>query len=425
MKKYILLSLAGAIALSAQSQSSTKFINTADSINIYNIMIENAPGRPKIKDVPRFTLVGKDNKFYLGMGANLKFVADFDWGAPVADANNFVPAKIPMMVDPGKRSQTLMSIGQSNIYWNFVMLPGSKYQVGVFLDINFLGTNNKTVALHHGYLKFCGITAGYVVSTFTDLKAEPAAIDFAGPNAITFVRHPNISYNHKFGKDKMWSAQIGLDLPDVASITYSSVTNEINQKMPDIPLFIQRAWANNNGWLRFSAIFRNLQYRSEIYEKSSVNESGNKGVFGWGVKVSGRSPICGGLSASWQAVYGKGVSSYISDLSGEKEDLVPDAGNANKLVTLPTWGAYGSLRYDFSKRVFMDFTYSQVRAYAKDFGSGWGDLYKYGQYLTANLFVNITDFAQFGVEYLYGKRVNYNNERNHDNRLMLMLNVSI
>lgn len=417
MKKHLIALSALAVSLSALAQDKAGFITTVDSINVYNILLENAPQRPNYKDVPRFTLVGKDSKFYLGMGANVKFVADFDWGAPLSNPNIFAPKDIPMSVDPGDKSQTLFSIGQSNIYWNFVVLPGSKNQLGLFFDINFLGTTSKPeIAIHHAYLKYRGFTAGYIVSTFTDLKAEPAAIDFGGPNAITFVRHPNIYYTAKFGKDKMWTAQLGLDMPDMASFTVTDGIKKINQRMPDIPFFIQRGWAEGKGWLRFSAIFRDLQYRA--MDK-------NKGAFGWGIKASGKSPIAGGLSASWQAVYGKGVSSYIQDLKDEGLDLVP--GSDNTLHTIPAWGAYGSLRYDFCKRVFMDFTYSQVRAYARPSAAmtDLGGLYKYGQYVTANLFVNIGDFGQCGLEYLWGRRKDCNGMQNHDNRLMFMLSVSI
>ena len=422
MKKNLLLFSAALLASSAVAQDNARFITTVDSVNIYNIMVENAPQRPSIKDVPRFTLVGKESKFYLGMGANVKMVGDFDWGAPISNPNIFAPKDIPMGTEEGNRGQTLFSVGQSNIYWNFVALPGTKDQVGLFFDVIFLGTSSKPVIeIHHLYMKYRGFTAGYIVSTFTDLKAEPYSIDFGGPNAITLLRHPNIYYTAKFGKDKMWSAQLGLDMPglsDKNAITTGATTGYVSQRMPDIPLFIQRSWAQNSGWLRFSAIFRDLQYRDLTAGK-------NKGDFGWGIKLSGRSPICGGLSASWQGVYGKGVASYIQDFNGEGLDLVPDAKVNGKMKSVGTWGAYGSLRYDFGKCAFVNFTYSQVRSYAKNFGGAWDDMYKYGQYVTGNLIFNISSFAQCGIEYLWGRRMNYSGEQNHDNRLMLMLNVSI
>lgn len=429
MKKLLLSSFASVIAFSAFPQETTKFIVTEKSPEVYEIMKENAPQNPSIKDVPRFALVGKDSKFYLGMGANVKMVGDFDWGNPISNPNIFAPKNIPMNTAAGDHGQTLFSVGQSNIYWNFVALPGSKNQVGLFFDVIFLGqSSTPVIQIHHLYMKYRGFTAGYIVSTFTDLKAEPYSIDFGGPASVTLVRHPNIYYTAKFGKDKMWSAQLGLDMPDMASFKNFTImqngqsvpyTRKVNQRMPDIPLFIQRAWAKGNGWFRVSAIFRDLQYRD------MEGNGSNKGVFGWGIKASGKSPIVGGLSANWQGVYGKGIASYIQDFSGENLDLVPDKDKTGCLQAVPAWGAYGSLRYDFSKCCFMNFTYSHVRSYAKNYGSGWGDMYKFGQYLTSNLIFNISSFAQCGVEYLWGRRMNYNGVQAHDNRIMLMLNVSI
>lgn len=408
--------LSGTLAYAQDDAAPVKFVDTENYTTIYEILEENGPQHPNFKNVPRFTLIGKDDKFYLGIGANLKFVGDYDWGHPVSDANNFAPSKIPMSIEPGNGGNTQFSIGQSNFYLNFVALPGTENQLGIFIDINFLGADAKAVALHHAYLKYRGITAGYVISTFTDLAAEPPAIDFAGPNAITFVRHPNINYNFKFGKDKMWSAQVGIDLPHM---TASDVTSGkyVSQRMPDIPLFIQRSWADGNGWLRASAIFRDLYYRD-------VNLNKNAGVFGWGIKLSGKTPICGGLSAYYQAVYGKGVSSYIQDISGQGLDLVPVSKPDGKLESVKAWGAYGTLRYDFCPKVFMDVTYSQVRAYAPHDVVG-GSVYKYGQYVTTNLFWKVNSFTQVGAEYLWGRRMNLNGAQAHDNRLMLMLQVSI
>lgn len=441
MKKTLLLSLTLGLAGSAIAQDQTKFVTTVDSIHIYNILLENAPQNPSIKDVPRFTLVGKDSKFYLGMGANVKMVGDFDWGSPLSNPNIFAPKDIPMNTEKGNKGQTLFSVGQSNIYWNFVALPGTKNQVGLFFDIIFLGhSSTPVIQIHHLYMKYRGFTAGYIVSTFTDLKAEPYSIDFGGPNAVCLVRHPNIYYTYKFGKDKMWSAQLGLDMPLAEKSDYTEAMNNaieegskfkrpitlgagtsyVHQRMPDIPLFLQRDWAGHKGWLRFSAIFRNLQYRD-----ISIAKPKNRNEFGWGIKLSGKSPIVGGLSANYQAVYGKGVASYIQDLTEEGLDLVPVGNKVGTLTTVPTWGAYGSLQYDFGKCAFINFTYSQVRAYAKNFGGEWGDMYKYGQYVTSNLVFNISSFAQCGVEYLWGRRMNYNGVQAHDNRIMLMLNLSI
>lgn len=429
MKTYIfiLMGLFGSVATAtAQDDTKIHFVNTEKSSEVYDVMQENAPGDAVLKDVPRFALIGKNHKFYVGLGANAMLVGDFDWGHPLDNANKFIPGDIPMTIDPGNGGQFLLSAAQSDFYLNFVGLPGSDNQIGIFIDINFM-QGNHSPALHHAYLKYRGITAGHTISIFTDLGAKAASIDYQGPNALTFMGHPNISYSYKFGKGKKWSAAVGLDLPEFSG-TYSSgvkdgkqisYTTKVSQRIPDIPLYLQRSWLGGRGWLRASAIFRTLTYRDNILNK-------NQNEFGWGVKLSGKTPICGGLSAMWEGVYGKGVSSYIQDLSGRGMDLMPNPDDNGKLSAVPAWAAYGTLQYQICPRVFVNATYSQVRTYAKDWNNTeWGSTYKWAQYVTANCFWEINSFAQFGLEYLYGRKMDHNGMQAHDNRISLMLKVSI
>ena len=420
MKKQIvlILGMCGFFAsANAQEESELHFIRTDRSSEVYDVMRENAPGDAVLKDVPQFALIGKNHKFYVGLGANAMLVGDFDWGHPIDNANKFIPADIPMDIEPGSGAQFLLSAAQSDFYLNFVGLPGSDNQIGIFIDVNFMAGNHSP-ALHHAYLKYRGITAGHTISIFTDIGAKPASIDYQGPNALTFMGHPNVSYTGKFGKGKVWSAAIGLDLPEY-SATYSGSTMKSTQRIPDIPLYLQRSWADGKGWLRASAIFRTLTYRDKILNK-------NHNTLGWGVKLSGKTPVCGGLSAMWEGVYGKGVSSYIQDLTGKGMDLTPDPGKNGKLTAVPAWGAYGTLQYQICPRVLVNATFSQVRTYTKDWNATeWGETYKWAQYVTANCFWKLNSFAQFGIEYLYGRKMDHNGMQAHDNRLSLMLKVSI
>lgn len=392
------------------------FIDTDRSSVVFDVMQENAPNDAVLKDVPRFALIGKNHKFYFGVGANVMLVGDYDWGAPLDNANKFVPSALEAPA-PGDGGQFLFSAAQSDFYLNFVALPGSANQVGIFIDVNFMAGNHSP-ALHHAYLKYRGITAGHTTSIFTDMGAKPASIDYQGPNALTFMGHPNISYTQKFGKDRLWAAAVGLDLPEY-SATNSAYTKTVRQRVPDIPVYIQRGWCDGKGYLRASAIFRTLTYRDMVNNK-------NDNTFGWGVKLSGRTPICGGLSAMWEGVYGKGVASYVQDLTGKDMDLTPDVNANGKLEATPVWGAYGTLRYDFCPKVFVNATYSQVRTYAKDGEAAvGGDTYKWGQYVTGNCFWKINSYATFGVEYLYGRKKDYSGQQVHDNRVSLMLKLSI
>lgn len=431
MNKALLLSLLLPASLTTYSQDSIpththpsshlheggiKMMEPGDSI--YETMHQNAPHVFNLPDVPRFAMLGKEGRFYMGIGANILTEGVYDFGNPVPNAFTFATSGIPMVKSPGDGGRFAFSAQQSNIYLNVVALPGSANQLGAYVSINFTG-NNYAPSLNHAYLKYRGITAGYTYSIFTDTGAAPTTIDYEGPNAFTCLTHGMIAYERNFGKGAGWKAGIGLDMP-ANSFTNADNTATVSQRLPDIPFYLQKNWAEGNGWFRLSGIIRNLYYRNLTAQK-------NVDVVGWGVKTSGTTPVAGGLSAYWQAVYGKGVASYIQDLTGTGMDLMPDPANSSILKPVEVWGAYGGFQYNFSPKCFCSLAYSHVRTYDhpySDSSSDWKNGYKYAQYAVANVFYNINSIVQIGAEYLYGRRVDYSGTQAHDNRIEAMLKVS-
>ncbi|MCM1368782.1 MAG: hypothetical protein NC204_00230 [Candidatus Amulumruptor caecigallinarius] len=391
---------------------------TGDSAFNYRTLHENAPKVENRRDVPRFALLGKEGKFYMGFGANIKLIGAYDFGHPVDNPDLFTTSAIPMTIPGGDNAQIKFSAAQSNIYMNIVAMPGSKDQLGAYASIIFTG-NDYTPGLEHGYLKYRDITAGYTYSIFTDAAALPATIDYQGPNAFTSVIHGMIAFEPRFGREDAWKAGMGLDIP-AASCTNALHTATLSQRVPDIPFYLQRNWAGGEGWMRLSGIVRNICYRDETSAK-------NQYVTGWGVKVSGTAPVAGGLKAYFQALYGSAISSYIQDLTGCGMDLVPDAGNPGRLQPVKAWAGYGALHYVFSPKVTCTAIYSHVRTYAgryDDTLNPWGSEYKYAQYVLGNVFYNINSIVQVGAEYIYGRRVNRDGEQAHDNRVEAMIQVS-
>lgn len=428
MKRPTLLAASALFALSmyAQSPSIAAFdrasvtkVEHKDTTEYFITLHANAPKLQNIHNVPRFAILGKEGDFYLGLGTNISAVAVYDFGAPISDPNAFVTSAIPMNLPPGNGAQVRFSGQQSTIYLNVVGLPGSKDQIGAYVSFNFYG-DKYTPHLKHAYLKYRNITAGYTYSIFTDIGACPATIDYEGPNAFTAMTHGTIAYEPFIDKHKKWRVGVGLDMPE-NSYTDAAHTATVTQRVPDIPFYIQHSYCDNDAWIRLSGIVRNMYYRNEIAQKN-VDE------VGWGVKVSGTTPLFGDLSAYYQGVYGKGIASYIQDLSGGGLDLMPQGDNAANIKPVEVWGALGALQYNFSPRCFATAIYSHVRTYAKPYtttaATPWGDNFKYAQYVCANVFYDINSIVQVGAEYLYGRRVDYSGLSRHDNRLQGLLRVS-
>ena len=428
MKKTLLLLAAVCTfgAASAQTSHYNQKVNPVnlllsqeeDSLKVYEAFAENSPADFRVPNAPRFALVGKNRKFYLGFGGDVKATMNFDWGSPITNPNCFGPYDIPMPgqsgYNPSNKGWFGLSAAQSDFFLNFVALPDNPNKIGFYLNATLLGSGY-VPQLRSAYITYRGIEAGYGFSLFTDLAADPTTIDYDGPNAFTVVINAKFDYRHTFGKH--FGIGIGAELP-MASYTNGN-TSTVTQRIPDIPAYVQWNFGNNNR-IRVSGLLRNMQYRDNIARNT-------KNLAGWGVQLTGNFNICDKLIGYYQATYGKGISSYFEDLTGNGLDMVPNIAKNGQLETVKAWGGYLGLQYNLSSKCYCNLIYSQLRNYAPRYTDGstpWADQYKYGQYILGNFFWNINDLFTWGIEYIYGRRVNMDGLQAHDNRLQTMIQVN-
>ncbi|MFI3240684.1 MAG: porin [Bacteroidales bacterium] len=389
------------------------------------IIEENAPQYPEYKNMPRFAIVGKDKQFYLNIGATLKTTASFDWGNPYDNPSLFIPGDFSKASE-GSGGLLQMTAKRSLVHFNFLALPNSSNRLGVYIAINFTGDgNNYGVQLYNAYIKYRGFTIGYNNTLYGDAAALPYTIDSQGPNSISGSWNTVLDYEYNF--TSMVKGGIGLELP-MTSITSTSNTiikelvvssaEEVTQRIPDIPAYIQVA---NSDWghLRFSAIMRNMEYRDEVSEK-------NHNSVGWGVKISGSGKM-GNLQLFGMAQYGEGIASYLQDNIGLGLDMVPNGVVAGEMKNTRSWGGFLAAQYNFTPKFFTTIGYSHLRNYMDEYSGGdveYADQYSWGQYAVANMIYSIRPNIKFGMEYLYGRRVNFSDEQIGNNRISAMFLVA-
>lgn len=389
----------------------------ADSSKIYKAFVDNSPKRFNIPGAPRFAVVGKDEKFYFGIGGLVKTTVSFDFPNPINSGMYFTPANIPMSGQPGNGGLVQFNAQQSSLFFNFVAMPGTDNSIGAYINFDLCG-NNYTPFLQYAYLTWRGFIVGYNTTLFLDGAASAPTIDKEGPNATTYTINPLVDYAHTFknGITLAIGAEIGPE-----SFTTTSQTANVNQRIPDIPAYIQYNFNNNpNAYIRFSGLLRNMQYRDEVKDK-------NGNITGYGIKTSGILPASDKFIAYFQLGYGKGITSYFEDMAGLGLDLAPDPQNAGQLEAVEAWGGYIGLQYNFTKKCYTSATYSHTRNYAKKYDDGstpWSQQYRYGQYLAANVFYNITSQLTWGIEWDWGRRMNMDGYSRHDNRIQTMLQFS-
>ena len=367
--------------------------------------------------VPHFAIFGRQGKFYLGIGGSVKVTVGEDWGAPLENPNNFTTSEITP-AQPGSKERFHLSAQQSSLFVDFVAFPNDKNRISAYIGLNLL--NNYVPVVQNAYVKWRGFKAGYDYTAFSDNAALPPTIDYEGPCGATPITVPTFTYTHSFGKADCLSATVGIELPQY-SVTTGRETSTVTQSVPDVPISLRYRWNGGDDWVKLSAIARNLMYRD-------VAAARNVDILGWGVELSGTAAILPQLRGFWTAVYGRGVASYIQDLSGLGLDLTP-SGDGATMKASPTWGGYAGLQYNFTDNVYASATYSHVRNYARSWSdraseTPFGDTYRYAQYAVANLFWDINSYISTGVEYIYGRRVNCDGTQAHCNRIQTMIQVS-
>ncbi len=411
------------------------FGNVHKDTAVIKVLYENAPKYFNAPDMPRFAIIGKDRRFYLGIGGYVKGSLSYDLGNPIESPIYFAPGSIPMDNPAGNGALVQFSAATSNLFFNFIALPHTKNKIGAYVNFNFSGTpNSYGFSLRAAYITYRNFIVGYNTSIFTDGAASAPTIDQQGPNAMTFVFNTVIDYQYTINKN--WSFGVGLEMPSV-SATYNNYNYAVNQRIPDIPAYIQYRWAKGNGWARLSGLFRNMYYRNEVDDRTAYN-------VGWAVKLSGAVPVCPKLTMFYQGVYGEGVGSYIQDMQGAGLDMVPVAGKNGgdtapvscygKLKNVEAWGMYVGLQCQITPKLLASTTFSMVKSYLPDSGSNTfsadnnsfmsGNTYKSSKYIVSNMFYSITPSVTTGIEYLWGSRDNVDGAFRQDTRLQTAVRVN-
>ena len=182
-----------------------------------------------------------------------------------------------------------------------------------------------------------------------------------------------------------------------------------SQELPDIPIFIKYQFYKNTH-LRLAAIMRDITYRDLV-------NNNNKHEVAWGAQASALVTI-GNFQLSGQYTIGEGIGTLINDISNIGIDLVPTPDVAGSMMRPLTDAWFASVHYNINPMMFVSATYSQTNIHScNNLGSSAPAMYKRGQYLAANMFVNASSNLQLGIEYLHGWRMDFSDKMYNSNRV--------
>lgn len=410
MKKRLAIVLLSVFAIGFCAKAQAQKVNVVsvsqerDIHNFFTMMKEAFPLAYNDPAAPRFIFFDDNRNFIFGVGGYVQLSGVYDFNG-VQNYNDFVTSSINLKGQQAGASYG-MTLGQSRLFFKLVGNTDVGRLVS-YIEMEFEGPSN-TPKLQQAFVQFKGFTLGQAWSTFGDMTAVPTTIDEQGPSSGIEIRQPMIRYTYNY--NDQWQSSLALEYAN-ASYTTGNYTKSIRQKVPDIPLNV-RYTTKNGSHFQVGAILRNISYQNRITHKDKIKTT-------WGVMGSGKINMTENTSFMFQGEYGKGIANYIQDISGLGYDLIPDAGDHGKLKAPGMWGLFGAIRHNWSAKVFSSLIYSYARL--EDRSNMAGTTYKYAQYAGANLLWNFTEFGTTGIEYVFGRRNDFNKDYGNANRINMMV----
>lgn len=412
MKKYQFLFLLAFFTtfygqdLKAQNVNVASISEKKDLHNFYTMMKEAFPLAYNDPTAPRFIFFDKDRRFVFGVGGYVQATAVYDFNG-IEDYNFFTTSAIaPKGQQPG--GSFGMTVDQSRLFFKLVGDTDLGRLVS-YIEMEFEGPSH-TPKLNQAFVQFKGFLIGQAWSTFCDMPAVPTTIDEEGPSSGIEIRQPQIRYTYKFNPH--WQASLALEyaIPDYTNQP-NNYTASLRPRIPDIPLVAKYSF-QNGGHLQGGAILRNIYYKDNIRDKDKI-------VTGWGTTLSGEIPLGKTTGFMFQGVYGKGIAHYIQDIGDLGYDLVPSPDKNGKLKASNMWGFFGAIQQNWRPDLYSTLTYSYVRM--ENIGGMAPTNYKYAQYAGINLLWNFTEYGTTGIEYVFGRRNNFDKNYGNANRINAMV----
>lgn len=408
-----------------------KLVNTRDSdLEIVEEFAKSMNEYRKDPSAPRFLLYDQKNKVAFGIGGNVRVRTAYDFGGSPTSAFGFLPSTIPVPKNYASRERFNIDPYKSTLFFKLLGNNDKVGQFSAYLSGQFIGTNpatynNNAFVINDAYIKVACLTLGQTWSTFNDMGAVPPTVDEQGPNGAAELRTPQIRVTTSLAENVTFAIAVEKSL---GSNTYTSVNANMPQRVPNIPAYLQVNFGESAAsHFRLAGVLTNTTYRNLEKDKT-------ESATGYGVQFSTDWNITPIFEFYGQITYGKGISQYINDLSGNGFSLVSKPSKPGKAEALEALGWYANMQINLTPNVFCSFGYSQAKIFPKSdlylpSGSSQDPTkptltpsdYRYGQYVVANVFYNVTQDFQVGAEVLWGNRVNLNGDNASAKRIQAIV----
>ena len=274
------------------------------------------------------------------------------------------------------------------------------------------------------YANYGWFKAGKDYTIFFNQSAAPDTIDFEGPNAIPYVRTPQLVMNIPFESLGLGDHQglvFGVEhmpgeltLRDTAAVAPTQDEYVSVNQMPSV--IAKYVYTPERAHIEAAGLFRRLTGSGPDYRSTS---------YGYGMALSGKIATWGKNNLILAAQGGQGIAAYSQDSSGLGLDAAPSFFNQGPnppergpLKSIPIWGSWVAYQHfwtdtlrstgTFSILSVNDESISRNLTPVNDIEDG-SDIKYYGRLLQAryasiNLVWSPNPTFTLGIEYMYGHR---------------------
>lgn len=378
----------------------------------------------------------------IGVTGSLWFDGLHDFQAMGMDSDDpdtipreFIPALIPVTgIATEQDNRTGFSPNQTN-FESWLQAPTELGQLRLYTKLNLAkyATSND-FQVYKAYAEWGWLKAGLDYTLFLNQSAAPDNLDYEGPNAIPYVRPPNISLKipleafalptdhfvvlgmetspadltvpyQNSGRNFRLRPQYTVVFNDVelgADLKYDCDTASGDPRCystdDQLPAFISK-WVYQPDWahIELAGLYRQIRAVGIHNYHSTVN--------GWGVALSGKIDTWGSDSIILAGQTGQALGAYSQDTAGLGLDAAPISSGNTPLKAIGAIGAWAAYEHWWTNVLRSTVTYGYL---ALDSGfaqtTNKQGTYLHTHYASANIIWSPIPSVDVGMAYLFGIR---------------------
>jgi hypothetical protein len=320
------------------------------------------------------------------------------------------PTKLPSTPGQfGTDGNVYFSVRQTRLGFRTIT-PTALGDIKSNFDIDMFGfgadAGQTTFHIINAFVEWRKILVGQTASAFMNTDILPVTLDYWGPASRNF--NFNIQFRYTIINNEKHRLAAGLERPNGKADggdyrPQLDLENVVPQfVMPNIAAHYRRYahW----GHVQMGGLFKLMKW-TDLTGANPMDLSGQ--AIGWGANASTLIRTGALLNIKAEVVYGEGAQSYIADAPPDVglQSNFDDPTRPVKGKALPIFGFMFFTEWKWSAKLASTIGYSGTHVTNSDLQDATA--FRTGDYGLANLRYYPVDRTMIGIEYLYGRRINY------------------